>query len=158
MFGKYFVDRAALISATNSQLVHLNFVQHTPTQTHTQCAHVCIRKTVIDMHRKDLAGRSRAWRVSHSPYSHYIVYDISICNTYISKMVRESTSNCLFPAHRIVFVRLRFLIFLWVYPASGRCAIYHANYLFEYRLFCLPFLRSFCLSFFFPPLLIETSD
>lgn len=102
------------------------------------------------MHRKDLAGRSRAWRVSHSPYSHYIVYDISICNTYISKMVRESTSNCLFPAHRIVFVRLRFLIFLWVYPASGRCAIYHANYLFEFRLFCLPFLRSVCLSFFFP--------
>lgn len=102
------------------------------------------------MHRKDLAGRSRAWRVSHSPYSHYIVYDISICNTYISKMVRESTSNCLFSAHRIVFVRLRFLIFLWVYPASGRCAIYHPNYLFEFRLFCLPFLRSFCLSFFSP--------
>lgn len=111
------------------------------------------------LEKRSLTCIEKIWHADHAPggfptlHTHTISYTIFLyvpVHTYISKMVRESTSNCLFPAHRIVFVRLRFLIFLWVYPPSGRCAIYHANYLFEFRLFCLPFLRSFCLSFFSP--------
>lgn len=108
------------------------------------------------LEKRSLTCIEKIWQADHAPggfptlHTHTISYTIFLyVHTYISKIVRESTSNCLFPAHRIVFVRLRFLIFLWVYPASGRCAKYHANYLFEFRLFCLPFLRSFCLSFFF---------